>query len=154
MIRTMATATLGLGIAGQAVEAVSRLHAEEHLKNQSSLRNTEAQRQLVELSAICRQEGWDGYGALPIEWTTFALAQQILDTLPLGCPVPSLSAEPDGHITMEWYRSPHRVLSVSVDPNGYLHFAGLYGTSKKYGTLTLFADAPVPTDIIRLLGDL
>ena len=90
----------------------------------------------------CREPNWDGYGAQPVNEETYQLAYEFLEALPLGTPAPSMGAEPDGHITLEWYYSTRRTLSVSVSPEAELHYAALLGNSKAYGTEPFFGDAP------------
>lgn len=55
--------------------------------------------------------------------------------LRLGFPQPEVSAEPDGHINLEWYRKPRRVVSVSIAPDNRLHWATLIGTESPRGTV-------------------
>jgi hypothetical protein len=90
----------------------------------------------------CRDQNWDGYGAEPVSETTSNLAQQFLKALPLGTLAPSIGADPDGHLTVEWYRSPRRTLSVSVSPKGELHYAALVGSATAFGTEPFFGEAP------------
>jgi len=90
----------------------------------------------------CMKPNWDGYGALPISETAYQLAQQFIDALPLGTPPPSFGAEPDGHLTFEWHHSVRRTLSVSISPDGELHYAALLGSSKAYGTEVFYGEAP------------
>ena len=54
--------------------------------------------------------------------------------LPLGFPQPEVSGEPDGHINFEWYRSPRRVVSVSIGPDSRLYWAALIGTESPRGS--------------------
>lgn len=98
--------------------------------------------ELEDLFTACNETGWDGYQARPIASSTFELTRQFLDMLPLGTPAPSVGAEPDGHITLEWYRSPRRILSVSVTPDFDLHYAALTGASKHYGTVPFYGEVP------------
>jgi hypothetical protein len=63
-------------------------------------------------------------------WRTTKL---FIQNLPLGFPQPDVTAEPDGHINLEWYQSPRRVISVSVAPNNRLHWAALIGTESPRG---------------------
>ena len=58
-----------------------------------------------------------------------------IQNLPLGFPQPEVSAEPDGHINLEWYRNPRRVISVSIAPNNRLHWASLIGTESPRGAV-------------------
>jgi hypothetical protein len=66
----------------------------------------------------------------------------IFSGLSVGGPAPSIGAEPDGHITVEWYRSPQRTLSVSVSPNRALHYAALLGKERICGTERFGARMP------------
>lgn len=106
------------------------------------LRGKGAFDELNQVYADCLEPNWDGYGAAPISEVTYRLAWQFLEALPLGAPLPSFGSEPDGHLTLEWYRSPRWTLSVSVSPEGDLHYAALLGTRKAYGTEPFFGDAP------------
>jgi hypothetical protein len=105
--------------------------------------------ELYGLLKECQQPNWDGYGALPVRNETYDLALQFLEALPLGTPAPSLGAEPDGHITFEWYRSPRRLLSISVSPMGELHFAALIGNATLYGTEPFYG--AIPTAILNTI---
>lgn len=118
----------------------------------SSLGHQEALDELWEVWNDCRKTDWDGYGALPVDQDTYRAAYLLIESLPLGFPKPSLGAEPDGHLTLEWYKSPCRILSVSIDPEGVLHYAGLYGSDKRYGSLAFFSTAP--HELIQLVRDL
>ncbi len=97
----------------------------------------------------CREPNWDGYGAQPVSNETCHLAYEFLEALPLGTPAPSIGAEPDGHLTVEWYRSPQRTLSVSISSDGELHFAALLGSAKTYGTEPFIGEVPkIISDLI------
>jgi len=100
----------------------------------------------------CCAHNWDGYDALPVESQTYTAAYMLIESLPLGFPRPSIGAEPDGHLTLEWHKSPRRTLSVSVDPDGFLHYAGLYGSDKRNGRLTFYSTAP--HELIQLVRDI
>ena len=78
----------------------------------------------------CRNPNWDGFDALPVTQDALRNAYLFLESLPLGYPRPSISAEPDGELTLEWHRSPRRTLSISVTPDGYLHYAALLGPNR------------------------
>lgn len=97
----------------------------------------------------CCHENWDGYGALPVSAYTYRSAYEFLEALPLGTPAPSIGAEPDGHITLEWYESLRRILSVSISPDSDLHYAALIGTSKAYGTEPFLGE--IPKEVIGLI---
>ena len=98
--------------------------------------------ELASLAEECRVPNWDGFGALPVAQETLRQAIRFLQALPLGVSAPSLGAEPDGQLTLEWHRSARYTLSVSVSPEGELHYAALMGLSKVYGTVPFFGEAP------------
>ena len=104
---------------------------------------------LIELRNSVSEANWDGYGAVPVRAEAFARAYAFLEVLPNHLPVPTIGAEPDGHITFEWYASPHRLLSVSVSPAGDLHYAALIGPNRAHGT-EVFYDR-IPDSLIDLV---
>lgn len=98
----------------------------------------------------CKGPNWDGFDALPVTHDTLRNAYTFLESLPLGCPRPSISAEPDGQLTVEWHQSKRRTLSVSVTPDGDLHYAALLGPGRAYGTEAFFGEVPdAILDLIR-----
>jgi hypothetical protein len=118
------------------------LHKSYAIGNESVLRGDE----LATVWNECRDANWDGFGAVPVTQDTLRNAYILLESLPLGFPAPSISAEPDGDLTLEWHRSARRTLSVSVTADGDLHYAALLGASRVYGTEAFFDEIP---DAIR-----
>ena len=103
----------------------------------------------------CSAANWDGYGAMPVTRETFMQACNFMEALPLGTTAPSVGAEPDGNLTLEWYRSPRSTLSVSISPEGELHYAALLGHGKIYGTEPFWGEVPgIILDIIRKVESL
>jgi hypothetical protein len=70
-------------------------------------------------------------------------AIRFIENLPLGFPQPDVAREPDGHLNLEWYRSPRRVFSVSIGPNNRLHWAALIGTESPRGTSWFLNRIPI-----------
>ena len=106
--------------------------------------------ELLKTFEECREANWDGYGAQSVREETYHLAHHFLSVLPLRTPVPSIGAEPDGQITVEWYRSPERTLSVSISPDGDLHYAALLGSAKTCGREPFTVAVPkVVADLIH-----
>jgi hypothetical protein len=97
----------------------------------------------------CRIEGWDGYGAMAVNDETISTAWRFAQVIPLGICRPSIGAEPDGHITFEWYSKPDKTLSVSVDGFGNLHYSALLGPECHYGTESFVG--LVPFRILELI---
>jgi len=105
--------------------------------------------ELLKTFEACRKPNWDGYGAQPVSEETYHLALQFLQSLPSGMAAPSVGSEPDGHLTVEWYRTPQTTLSVSISPDGELYYAALLGTERVCGTETFRARIPqVLSDLI------
>ena len=90
----------------------------------------------------CRRPNWDGLGAVAVTWETVETARRFLESLPLGMSPTSIGAEPDGDVTIEWYSSPRRTVSVSATADGELHYAGLFGPNRAYGTESFLDEAP------------
>ena len=113
-----------------------------HLRSSYSVGLGEAFNELCEVAEDSACPNWDGYGAEPVSNDVYGFAYRFLEALPLGTPAPSVGAEPDGQLTLEWYKAPRRTLSVSVSGEGDLHYAALIGLSKAYGTEPFLGDVP------------
>jgi hypothetical protein len=122
----------------------------EHLRK-STLGHREALEELWEVWDECRHVNWDGYDAMPVEHDTYHAAYALIESLPLGFPRPSISAQPDGQLTFEWYRTPTRTLSISIDPDGFIHYAGLFGVEKHFGTVPILDG--LPDRLLRLASE-
>ena len=61
-------------------------------------------------------------------------ACRFVQALPLGCRLPTVVGEPDGHINLEWYRNPLSLLTVSIAPDNRLHWAALIGSEDPRGS--------------------
>lgn len=90
--------------------------------------------ELVEAAHEAAALNWDGYGAKPIDPLAYREARRFLATLPTTTPVPDVSVDPDGEVSISWNLEPDWVFSVSIGPSGRLSYAGLFGTSKVHGT--------------------
>ena len=105
---------------------------------------------LLRINEECRTPGWDGDKAPPISTGALYAAERFILALPLGTPRPSVGAEPDGQVTFEWYRSPRATLSVSVDPQGLLHYSAMLGGACQCGTEPFLGQIPrAILDLIR-----
>ena len=110
----------------------------------------EALQDLIAVQEHCSGPDWDGYGAEPVRPKTIWSAYRFLEALPPGLPAPSVGAEPDGEITLEWYRSPRRTISISITEDDNLHYSALLGPNKQYGTEVFFGAVPETiSDLIR-----
>jgi hypothetical protein len=141
------------GGASEAAGYIDRQRQKSQQKLQRSyVLGQQAKGSLNELYHVfgeCQQANWDGYAAAPVSARAFLNAYELLEALPLGTEAPSIGAEPDGHITVEWYRSPRHTLSISVTPEGDLHYAALIGASTAFGTEPFYG--VVPQEILDLI---
>jgi hypothetical protein len=106
--------------------------------------------QLDEIFGECSFEGWDGERAKPISVEVLQDARKFLYSFPLGIEAPEVGAEPDGAITLEWYRSPNKVISISINPDGWMYYAALIGTSKRHGAD--FSLMGVSDDLVEIIS--
>lgn len=81
----------------------------------------------------CSLEGWDGERAKPVTKEVLRNTEVFLWSFPLGIESPEISAEPDGAVSLEWYRSPSRIISVSINPDGWMYYAVVIGTAEDHG---------------------
>jgi hypothetical protein len=105
---------------------------------------------LDEVFEECSSAGWDGANAKPIAVETLQNAKAFLKSFPLGIEPPDVGAEPDGAITLEWYRSPDKVISISINPDDRLYFAAIIGVKKRHGVD--FALWDVSEDLLGLIS--
>lgn len=120
------------------------LEIQERFRDSFSLGNgmRAALEALAEEFEECQDPNWDGFGAKPVSEETYRNAYLFLESLPAGTPAPEVTAEPDGHFSLEWYHSPRQTLSISVTSESDLHYAALLGSNKVYGTEVFFGRVP------------
>ena len=92
----------------------------------------------------CKCPNWDGYNALAVQEETLIKTYWLIDSLPLGYPLPSVGAEPDGYLTLEWYSNPRCILSVSISPESMLYYAALFDTRSEQGAEHFCGEIPHP----------
>ena len=105
---------------------------------------------LDEIFQECSVVGWDGGEAKPISDEVLYYTKMFLSSLPLGIEAPEISAEPDGAISLEWYRSLRKVLSISINSDGWIYYAALMGASRRHGVD--FALVSISEDLLRLIS--
>jgi hypothetical protein len=103
--------------------------------------------QIRSLAVECGKPDWNGDGALPVDSAATRTAESIVRALPEGFPVPEVSAEPDGAISLDWAHSRSRVFTLSAGPTDRLAFAWLDGTDKGHG-VARFDGITIPRRVI------
>ncbi len=132
-----------------AVRTVDPSRTDPRLAATKTETSDRALRDLFNTYLECRTPDWDGHGALPVSLETLEMTLRVLEVLPPGLPRPTFGAEPDGELTMEWYRSPRRLLSLSIGNAGDLNYAALLGAERIFGRI-LFCGA-IPDNLIALI---
>jgi hypothetical protein len=67
---------------------------------------------LWKLADECREENWDGEGACALETAAIQNTKRFIRAFPDGLPIPDVSPEPDGSISLDWIVSRHRIFSL------------------------------------------
>jgi len=104
--------------------------------------------QLVALEDECAEEGWDGNGAHPIDFLAVDQVKRFLRALPDRVPLPEISPEPDGSVSLDWIHSQGRLFSVSVTGSNRLAYAWLDGTDSGYA-VARFDGQSIPLRILQ-----
>jgi hypothetical protein len=126
----------------------------EHILNSYIMSNA-TEKVLTELKEVrteASQEGWDGYGAQPLDPNSFDFAIRFLNALPTSTPLPEVSADVDGEIALDWTFGKRKALTVSIGPTGRCTFAWMLGQKTNQGTDWI--DDEIPEEIVSALGKL
>ena len=107
--------------------------------------------ELEEVRAEASNEGWNGYGAKPVNLEAYFHAKLFLEALPTTAPSPEISADPDGEIALDWMFGPQKALTVSIGPRGRCTFAWILGNRSSRG-IEWFDDDGIPASIVHALG--
>lgn len=134
----------------EVIARASRARRAEWLESETfGKKFVESTKELQQIFDECKRDNWDGYESLPVSQAAFDAAYKFIEALlPFNLPAPSVGAEPDGHITLEWYVSPRRTLSLSLSPEGEIHYAALIGEYKPYDSIRFYGEIP---EVIRKL---
>jgi hypothetical protein len=143
------TISRGNSTTAQYLDTTSR-EKQQYFSQSAALTKRSAYEELVNVWEECKEANWDGYNAFPVQEQTFEKTYSLIEALPLGYPLPSVGAEPDGHLTLEWYVRPQKTFSISISPEGILYYAGLFDDSDPRG-VEVFGGRVHPTilDLIQ-----
>ena len=114
----------------------------KNMSRATSLNAHEFEQDLFELFEEHSTDNWDGYGAKPVTTASFLSAINFWRMLPITIPRPELAVDPDGAIVFEWYRGARKILSIAVERDNRVTYAGLFGPSKVSGTEYYDQDLP------------
>lgn len=105
-----------------------------HLRESASgSERTLIDRQLDTMCLELSHAGWDGYDAEPVQRRAVEQAKVLIDTLPYGCPLPEVTPDPDGEISLDWFRDHDWQVSISVGSDCMLAYGARFGRSDVYG---------------------
>lgn len=122
------------------------------LLNKVKPNRDEALSELIQIWNDTQSDNWAGHESKAIKSSTIQLAEHVINSLPTDLRNPSVGIEPDGQITLEWYQDTNHLLSVSIDSDGYLHYAYLMGLSKGHAVVPYFYEFPeILAELIRKL---
>lgn len=96
---------------------------------------SDLQNELQTIFDESKVDNWDGYGAHPVNIESYLEAQKFIDCLPVTTTIlPEASIDPDGEVSLEWYKDPKFSFSISFSGNDMVAYAGLFGLNKINGT--------------------
>jgi hypothetical protein len=108
--------------------------------------------ELDEVRSEASSEGWDGYGARPINPDSYDFAARFLKALPASAPLPEVGADNEGEVSLDWLFGERKALTVAIGPTGRCTFAWMNGKSTSRGTDWIKDEIPAP--IVFALGHL
>ena len=107
--------------------------------------------ELEETFRECSSDGWDGGKAKGVSEEILRDAAAFLESFPLGIEPADTGVEPDGAISLEWYRSADRVISVSVNPGGEIFYAAIVNGRRIHGRNS--GSPGVSDDLLELIAE-
>ena len=94
------------------------------------------------------EEDWDGTGGAAVNSLAACNAVEFLRVLPAGTPLPEVSPEPDGSISLDWIESRNRLFSLSIGSNRRLPYAWLDGSDRGHGVAS-FDGEQIPSRVLE-----
>ncbi|MBI2895165.1 MAG: hypothetical protein HYY06_16545 [Deltaproteobacteria bacterium] len=96
-------------------------------------RARDAARALREACDEAPEKGWDGYAGAPVQLGALEEAESFLRALPTDFPLPDVGIDPGGEVLLEWQVERRWVFSMTIDADGVVSYAGLYGKNRVHG---------------------
>ena len=131
----------GVSAAADALDAFR--YEQLRLSRQTASRyNHNLENSLAAALGESKTDEWRNDGNEELLPETALIAKAFVETLPVQYQNPDIAPEPDGHLSLEWYVDKRRLLSVSVDRNGTLHWAALIGNEDPRGSYQFTGKLP------------
>lgn len=124
--------TTGFSDAAQLVNRSMIAQVNGLRRSQTFGLDSQLREELGEVWSECQADNWDGHKALPVSKESLRLVYELLEELPDSFPEPSLSADPDGALALEWYSSKDRQIVISIS-DGEIHYAAKLGPNRHHG---------------------
>ena len=90
----------------------------------------------------CGQPDWDGYGALPARQELIPRALEVAKMCPPELGVPDCSFDADGSPYLEWSQGADRILTLIIEPEDELIYAGRIDGTSFSGSCPVSGDLP------------
>jgi hypothetical protein len=103
-------------------------------------RLTAALARLHGLARECGEENWDGAGAKAASPAAVRTAEDLIRTLPPALPLPEISCDPDGAVSLDWIPSGTRILSLSAGPSASERLACAWFADDEHGHAVIAFD--------------
>jgi hypothetical protein len=103
---------------------------------------------ICEIEKECGFADWDGYGALPVSELHALKAKNFVKHLPMHIPMPEVSPEPDGSLSLDWTTSRSRRFSVSIGSSDRLAYAWIDGSDRGHAVARFDSEA-IPSRILE-----
>lgn len=121
----------------QEIEEIIKVQQEldSMIKESNTLREgfLSALQRLERLKEASSEKGWDGEEAEAVNLTSYNYAKWFLSVVPLGIIAPDPGIDVNGQISLEWRRSDGRLLSLTFDERGNVHYIYFLKAEKIYG---------------------
>lgn len=122
----------------QEIEEIVKVQQEldNKMKESNSLREgfLSALQRLERLKDAAAIKGWDGEDAEAVSLISYNYAKWFLVEAPLGIIAPDPGVDINGQMTLEWRRSDGRLLSLTFDDRGNVHYIFFLKAERIYGT--------------------
>jgi len=135
MILDAVTSSRGIAEGKKVVEKQRRIY--DYLEKSNGLfeGRSSALERLERIKEDCSVSGWDGEDAKEVSLLSYNNARHWLQKAPAGIGAPDPGVNVRGQMTLEWRQRDGRLLSLTFDDQGYLHYIVFSGFEKIYGNM-------------------
>lgn len=130
--------------ASEAANITDALNAEITIQSQRTVTgfNHELESALMATLKVGTSPVWLAEGNEELQASTIVFARSFIQSLPLSFQSPAIEPEPDGDISIEWYRGKRKTLTVSINSVGTIAWAALVGSEDPRGSVNFTGKTP------------